>query len=94
MERAEKQRLMAQIRKADLWNEANEYREDVRQRLRREGKGKQDAVDMAWADMAVVFLPRAEEATKPKPVPESPPKPDPQPAEPSYLDQVNTVAKQ
>ena len=60
-ERAEKQRIMDLLRRAGLWDEAQEYRETVRQRLRSEGKTKQEAVAAAWDEMAEKYEPLAEQ---------------------------------
>ncbi len=60
-ERAEKQRIMELLRRAGLWAEADQYREQARQRLRDDGKGKQEAVEGAWDAMAEKFLPLAEQ---------------------------------
>ena len=49
------------LRTAGLWAAADEYREQVRQRLRTEGKTKQEAVAGAWDDMANKYLPLAEQ---------------------------------
>ena len=40
IDRVEKQRIMGMLRQTGLWAEADQYREQVRQRLRDEGKGK------------------------------------------------------
>ena len=62
-ERVEKQRIMGMLRQTGLWAEADQYREQVRQRLRAEGRSKQDAVAGAWDEMANKYLPLAEQAT-------------------------------
>jgi hypothetical protein len=59
MNRADKQRIMELLRRAGLWEEADQYREGVRQRLRDEGKSKQAAVDESWQEMAQHFEPIA-----------------------------------
>ena len=59
----EKQRIMAVLRQTGLREEADQYREQARQRLRDDGKGKQEAVEGAWDAMAEKFLPLAEQAT-------------------------------
>lgn len=61
-DRGEKQRLMELLRKAGLWDEADKYREAARQRLRDEGKSKQEAVSEAWDEMAAKYLPLVEQA--------------------------------
>ena len=61
-ERAEKQRIMELLRRAGLWEEADQYREAVRQRLRDEGKAKQEAVAGAWREMVDKYEPLAEQA--------------------------------
>ncbi|MHB8902307.1 MAG: hypothetical protein ACYC6Y_26405 [Thermoguttaceae bacterium] len=65
IERVEKQRLMAQLRKAGLWEEADQYREEARQRLRAEGKAKQEAVSRAWEEMAEKYEPLVEQSQPP-----------------------------
>ena len=62
-DRADKQRLMDLLRRAGLWEEADQYRERARQRLRDEGKAKQEAVAAAWREMADKYEPLAEQAT-------------------------------
>ena len=64
-ERAEKQRLMELLRRAGLWEEAERFREEVRQRLRTEGKNKQEAVAASWREMAEKYVPIAEQAGPP-----------------------------
>ncbi len=61
-ERVEKQRVMTLLRRAGLWAEADMYRGEVRQRLREDGKGKQEAVAGAWDEMANKYVPLAEQA--------------------------------
>jgi hypothetical protein len=63
IDRVEKQRIMGVLRQTGLWAEADQYREQARQRLRDDGKGKQEAVEGAWDAMAEKFLPLAEQAT-------------------------------
>ncbi len=63
IDRVEKQRVMDLLRRAGLWAEADQYREEVRQRSRDDGKGKKEAVEGAWDAMAEKFLPLAEQAT-------------------------------
>ena len=63
IDRVEKQRVMDLLRRAGLWAEASRHREEVRQRLREDGKGKQEAVAAAWREMANKYLPLAEQAT-------------------------------
>jgi len=63
MDLAEKRETMTLLRRAGLWAEADKFREQVRQRLRDDGKGKQQAVEEAWSAMAEKFLPLAEQAT-------------------------------
>jgi hypothetical protein len=53
---------MGRLKRAGLWEQANHYREEVRQRLRAEGKSKEEAVEAAWAAMAEKSLPLAEQA--------------------------------
>ena len=62
-DRADKQRIMTLLRRVGLWEEAEKYREEVRQRLRGEGKTKQEAVEGAWDAMAEKYLPLAEQAS-------------------------------
>ena len=59
IDRVEKQRIMGVLRQTGLWAEADQYREQARQRLRDDGKGKQEAVEGAWDAMAEKFLPLA-----------------------------------
>ena len=61
IDRVEKQRIMGVLRQTGLWAEADQYREQARQRLRDDGKGKQEAVEGAWDAMAEKFLPLAEQ---------------------------------
>ena len=61
IDRVEKQRVMYLLRRAGLWSEADEYREQARQRLRDDGKSKEEAVAGAWDAMAEKFLPLAEQ---------------------------------
>ena len=61
-ERADKLRIMDRLKGAGLWEEAEEYREATRQRLREEGKTKEEAVAAAWGQMAAKHLPLAEQA--------------------------------
>jgi hypothetical protein len=61
-DRVEKQRLMALLRRAGLWAEADQYREAARQRLRAEGKTKQEAVASAWREMADKYEPLVEQS--------------------------------
>ena len=61
IDRVEKQRIMGVLRQTGLWAEADQYREHARQRLRDNGKGKQEAVEGAWDAMAEKFLPIAEQ---------------------------------
>ena len=61
IDRVEKQRIMSVLRQTGLWAEADQYREQARQRLRDDGKGKQEAVEGAWDAMAEKFLPLAEQ---------------------------------
>jgi hypothetical protein len=50
-----------------LWKEAEQYREEHRQRLRAEGKSRREAVALAWKEMAEEYVPLAVEAErKPK----------------------------
>jgi hypothetical protein len=63
VERADKLRIMDHLKSAGLWEEAEEYREATRRRLRDEGKSKEEAVEAAWAAMAEKFLPLAGQAT-------------------------------
>jgi hypothetical protein len=62
MERAEKLSIMGRLKSAGLWEEAEEYREEVRQRLRAKGKSKQECVAGAWKAVAAKFLPLAQQA--------------------------------
>ena len=64
-DRVTKQRVMTLLRRAGLWGEAEEYREEVRQRLRAEGKTKQEAVAAAWREMEGKYKSLAEKATAP-----------------------------
>lgn len=61
IDRVEKQRVMDLLRRAGLWKPAQEYREQARQRLRAEGKTKQEAVAGAWREMADKYEPLAEQ---------------------------------
>jgi len=61
IDRVEKQRIMVVLRQTGLWAEADQYREQARQRLRDDGKGKKEAVEGAWDAMAEKFLPLAEQ---------------------------------
>ena len=63
IDRVEKQQVMDLLRRAGLWEEAQEYREAARQRLRDEGKTKQEAVEVAWREMADKYETLAEQAT-------------------------------
>lgn len=63
IDRVEKQRIMGMLRQTGLWAEADQFREEVRQRLRGEGKTKQEVVEGAWRDMADKYEPLAEQAT-------------------------------
>ena len=60
IDRVEKQRIMGVLRQTGLWAEADQYREQARQRLRDDGKGKQEAVEGAWDAMAEHFEPIAQ----------------------------------
>ena len=62
IDRVEKQRVMDLMRRAGLWAEADRYREEVRQRLRADGKTKQEAVEGAWTAMAEKYVPIAEQS--------------------------------
>jgi hypothetical protein len=64
MNRADKQRIMDLLRKAGLWEEADQYRERVRQRLRDAGKAKQEAVAGAWEEMWDMYRPAVEQYEK------------------------------
>lgn len=61
-DRVEKQRIMDLLRRAGLWEEADKFREEVRQRLRDDGKGKHEAVEGAWGAMAKRYLPLVEQS--------------------------------
>ncbi len=62
MDRVDKQRVMDLLRKAGLWEEADQYREEVRQRLREEGRGKAESVSQAWDEMTAKYEPLAEQS--------------------------------
>ena len=62
IDRADKQQIMTLLRRVDLWEEAQEFREQVRQRLRADGKTKQEAVEEAWREMAEKYVPIAEQS--------------------------------
>ena len=64
IDRVEKQRVMDLLRRAGLWAEADQYREAARQRLRAEGKTKQEAA-AAWDEMAEKYLPLVDKAEPP-----------------------------
>jgi len=67
MNRTEKLEIMRRLRNVGLWDEAEKYREEIRQQLRTEGKSRREAVAAAWQKMADEYLPLAEEAEqKPK----------------------------
>jgi hypothetical protein len=53
---------MGWLKRAGLWEQANQYREEIRQRLRAEGESKEEAVAAAWDAMAAKFLPLAQQA--------------------------------
>jgi hypothetical protein len=59
IDRVEKQRIMGVLRQTGLWAEAKGYREAARQRLRKDGQGKPEAVEAAWREMAELFEPIA-----------------------------------
>ena len=61
-DRVEKQRIMELLRRAGQWEEAERYREAVRQRLREEGTSKKEAVEAAWRETIEKFGPLAEKA--------------------------------
>ena len=61
MKERDKLWIMGVLRRAGLWEEADEYREEARQRLRVEGKTKDEAVAAAWDAMAEKYLPLAEQ---------------------------------
>ncbi len=50
-DRVNRQDIMAKLRKAGLWEQADQFREEQRVRLRGEGKSKQVAVAEAWDAM-------------------------------------------
>ena len=56
----DKLELMERLRAAGLWDQAEAYREEVRKRLKSEGKGRAEAVEQAWSEMAELFLPLTE----------------------------------
>ncbi len=62
IDRVEKQRAMDRLRRAGLWAEADEYREQARQQLRDDGKTKEEAVEGAWAAMAEKYVPLVEQS--------------------------------
>ena len=64
IDRVEKSEVMDRLRRADLWEEAQAFREEVRRRLREEGKGKQEAVEGSWREMAEHFEPIAQKIEK------------------------------
>jgi len=55
--------IMEKLRAAGVWDQAKAYREEVRRRLKSEGKGRAEAVNQAWDAMCEKFLPLAEQAT-------------------------------
>lgn len=54
---------MERLREVGLWRPAEAYREEVRKRLKSEGKGRAEAVNQAWKATCDLFLPLAEQAT-------------------------------
>ena len=61
-ENVDKTRIMELLRRAGLWAEAERHREEVRQRLRAEGRPKREAVAAAWDAMAEKYLPLVEQS--------------------------------
>jgi len=64
-DRTDKQRVMDLLRKAGLWDQADQFREEARQRLRDKGMDKAEAVAQAWDEMAAKYEPLAETAEPP-----------------------------
>lgn len=52
--------IMEKLRSANVWDQAEAYREEVRRRLKSEGKGRAEAVNLAWKAMYDLFGPLAE----------------------------------
>jgi len=48
------------LQREGRWDEASQYRDEVRQRLRAEGKKRDEAVDEAWAAMVEKYPPSEE----------------------------------
>lgn len=76
--RIEKKEIMDRLKKAGVWEEADHYREEVRQRLREDGKNKQEAVEGAWDVMDEKYEPimAREEAASDDQPPQLPGMPD------------------
>ncbi len=53
--------IMAKLRAARVWDQAEAYREAVRRRCKSEGQGRAEAVNQAWKAMCDLFLPIAEQ---------------------------------
>ena len=51
---------MERLRAAGLWDQAEAYREEVRRRLKSQGKSRSEAVDEAWVAMVELFMPLTE----------------------------------
>ncbi len=64
MNRTEKLEIMRRLRNVGLWDEAEKYREEIRQRLRTEGKSRREAVALAWEQMAEEYLSLAAETER------------------------------
>lgn len=54
--------VMEKLRAVGVWDAAEAYREEVRKRLKSEGKGRAEAVNQAWKATCDLFLPLAEQA--------------------------------
>jgi len=52
--------IMEKLRSAGVWEQAEAYREEVRKRLKSEGRGRAEAVNLAWKAMCDLFLPLTE----------------------------------
>ena len=59
--RAEKKKITDILQAAGTWKEAAEFREMERQRLRDEGRTKEEAVEGSWDAMIAEFVPNAED---------------------------------
>ena len=85
-DRAEKLRVMDLLRKAGLWAEADKFREQARQRLRAQGRGKGEAKEAAWGEMTQKYPLLAEQVK-----PASPPRLAPIDLDPDYAERANAA---